>query len=60
MVLRKITVPYCARFAGVNSPPTAAGLGAVTVKPPLAPTAWIAAMPAAESSFSALVTTSTS
>ena len=43
----------------MNCAPTVAGLGAVTVNPPLGPTAWIAATPAVDTSSAALVTTST-
>src|SRR4051812_46189980 len=58
-VLRNTTARYWSRPAGVNSPPTAAGAGAVTVKSPLLAAALIAARPAVVTGSVVLVTTST-
>src|ERR1700712_3446994 len=58
-VLRNTTARYASNPAAVNSAPTAAGAGAVTVKSPLLAALLIAARPAGVAGSVLLVTTST-
>src|ERR1700712_4838413 len=58
-VFRNTTARYWSRPAAVNSAPTAAGAGAVTVKLPSLAAELIAARPAVVSASCVLVTTST-